>query len=110
MANGKILLIGDAAGFFDPITGESIDFAARQALLLEKYVEPVLKENSGNFVKAMFDYSRASAQNLSTISYYDQFGTVNSLMAKVDGWCDSGFAFVSSIVSKTAVCQYALTF
>ena len=56
MANGKILLIGDAAGFFDPITGEGIDFVARQALLLEKYVKPGLKENSGNFVKAMFDY------------------------------------------------------
>ena len=62
VANGKILLIGDAAGFFDPITGEGIGIAARQALLLEKYVEPVLKENSGNLVKAMFDYSRASAQ------------------------------------------------
>ena len=62
VANGKILLIGDATGFFDPITGEGIDFVARQALLLEKYEEPVLKENSGNLVKAMFDYSRASAQ------------------------------------------------
>ena len=41
VANGKILLIGDAAGFFDPITGEGIGIAARQALLLEKYVEPV---------------------------------------------------------------------
>ena len=61
VANGKILLIGDAVGF-DPITDEGIGIAARQALLLEKYVEPVLKENSGNLVKAMFDYSRASAQ------------------------------------------------
>ena len=33
-----------------------------KALLLEKYEEPVLKENSGNLVKAMFDYSRASAK------------------------------------------------
>ena len=62
VANGKILLIGDAAGFFDPINGEGIGIAARQALLLEKYEKPVLKENSGNLVKAMFDYSRASAQ------------------------------------------------
>ena len=68
-----------------------------------------MKDNSGNLVKAMFDYSRASTQNLSTISDYDQFGTVTSLMAKVDGWCDLGFALLSSIVSKTAVCQYALT-
>lgn len=32
VANGKILLIGDAAGFFDPITDEGIGIAARQAL------------------------------------------------------------------------------
>ena len=62
VANGKILLIGDAVGFFDHITGEGIGISARQALQLEKYVEPVFKENSGNLVKAMFDYSRASAQ------------------------------------------------
>ena len=36
--HGKILLIGDAAGFFDPITDEGICIAARQALLLEKFV------------------------------------------------------------------------
>ena len=41
VANGKILLIGDAVGFFDPITDEGIGIVARQALLLEKYVEPV---------------------------------------------------------------------
>ena len=39
----------------------------------------------------------------------DQFGTVNSLMAKVDGWCDSGFAFVYSIVSKLLSVNYTLT-
>ena len=31
-ANGKILLIGDAAGFFDPITDEGVGIATRQAL------------------------------------------------------------------------------
>ena len=62
VANGKILLIGDAVGFFDTITNEGIGIVARQALYLEKFIEPVLKENSGNLVKAMFDYSRASAQ------------------------------------------------
>ena len=51
----------------------------------------------------------SKCSNLLTISDYDQFGTVTSLMAKVDGWCDSGFALLSSIVSKTAVCQYTLT-
>ena len=62
VANGKNLLIGDAVGFFDHSTGEGIGIAASQTLQLEKYVERVLKENSGNLVKAMFDYSRASAQ------------------------------------------------
>ena len=32
VANGKILLIGDAVGFFDHITGEGIGILARQAL------------------------------------------------------------------------------
>ena len=32
VANGRILLIGDAVGFFDPITGEGIGIAARQTL------------------------------------------------------------------------------
>ena len=62
VANGKILLIGDAVGFFDPIAGEGIGIAARQTLQLEKYVEPILKENSRNLVKVMFDYSLANAQ------------------------------------------------
>ena len=44
-----------------------------------------------------------------TISDRDQLGTVNALLAKVDGWCDSGFAFDSSIVSKTVFCQNVLT-
>ena len=34
VANGKILLIGDTVGFFDPITGEGIGIAARQTLWL----------------------------------------------------------------------------
>ena len=80
VANGKILLIGDAAGFFDPITGEGIGIAARQALLLEKYVEPVLKENSGNLVKAMFDYSRASAQ------IYRRYQIMTSLVLLLGLW------------------------
>ena len=80
VANGKILLIGDAAGFFDPITGEGIGIAARQALLLEKYVEPVLKENSENLVKAMFDYSRASAQ------IYRRYQIMTSLVLLLRLW------------------------
>ena len=32
VGNGKILLIGDAVGFFDPNTDEGIGNAARQAL------------------------------------------------------------------------------
>ena len=81
VANGKILLIGDdAAGFFDPNTGEGIDFSARQALLLEKYEEPVLKENSGNLVKAMFDYSRASAQ------IYRRYQIMTSLVLLLRLW------------------------
>ena len=61
-ANGKILLIGDASGFFDPITGEGINLAAKQALLLEKFVVQPLKEKTENLEKALIDYSHACAQ------------------------------------------------
>ena len=37
-------------------------YCGQASTFVRKYVEPVLKENSGNLVKAMFDYSRASAQ------------------------------------------------
>ena len=74
------MLIGDAAGFFDPINGEGIGIAAGQALLVEKYVEPVLKENSGNLVKAMFDYSRASAQ------IYRRYQIMTSLVLLLGLW------------------------
>lgn len=56
-ANGKILLIGDAAGFFDPITGEGISLASKQALLLEKFVVPELQNNTENIEKALEEYS-----------------------------------------------------
>ena len=47
---------------------------------LEKYEEPVLKENSGNLVKAMFDYSRASAQ------IYRRYQIMTSLVLLLRLW------------------------
>ena len=60
VVNEKILLIGDAAGFFDPITGEGISLAAKQALLLEKDVVPVLQKNTSNLENALSEYSKKS--------------------------------------------------
>ena len=51
-----------------------------KALLLEKYEEPVLKENSGNLVKAMFDYSRASTQ------IYRRYQIMTSLVLLLRLW------------------------
>ena len=62
VANGKILLIGDAAGFFDPITGEGISLAAKQALLLEKIVIPILQKKNENLEKRLAEYSREFTQ------------------------------------------------
>ena len=62
VANGKILLIGDAAGFFDPITGEGISLAAKQAILLEKIVVPILQEKNKNLEKRLAEYSREFTQ------------------------------------------------
>ncbi|MBC8259755.1 MAG: NAD(P)/FAD-dependent oxidoreductase [SAR324 cluster bacterium] len=55
----KTLLIGDAAGFFDPITGEGISLAAKQALYLEKHVVPVLQKNPEKLGKSLTEYSIA---------------------------------------------------
>ena len=60
VVNKKILLIGDAAGFFDPITGEGISLAAKQALLLEKNIVPVLQKNTSNLENALSEYSKKS--------------------------------------------------
>ncbi len=51
-----------------------------RVLLLEKYEEPVLKENSGNFAKAMFDYSRSSAQ------IYRRYQIIISLVLLLGLW------------------------
>ena len=42
-----VLLIGDAAGYLDAITGEGISLATAQALSLEKTVVPILRKHDG---------------------------------------------------------------
>ena len=102
-ANGKILLIGDAVGFFDHITGEGIGIAARQVLQLEKYVEPVFKENSGNLVKAMFDYSRASAQ------IYRRYQIMTSLVLLLRLWPKLTDGVIQVLYSFPALFQKLLS-
>ncbi|MGK0291399.1 MAG: flavin-dependent dehydrogenase, partial [bacterium] len=55
----KLLLMGDAAGYLDAITGEGISLATEQALLLEKHIIPLLlkdipinKQNLTNYIQA----------------------------------------------------------
>ena len=38
-----VILVGDAAGYLDALTGEGISLATAQALAVEKYVIPILK-------------------------------------------------------------------
>jgi flavin-dependent dehydrogenase len=42
-----VLLIGDAAGYLDALTGEGISMAFAQALALEETVVPILRERNG---------------------------------------------------------------
>lgn len=51
------LLIGDAAGYLDAITGEGLSLALAQALALEKTVVPAMEETSGLVsAQALADY------------------------------------------------------
>ena len=56
-----ILLIGDAAGYLDAITGEGIGLATRQSLALAETVGPLLLNNAGNIPSKaeLQDYRRA---------------------------------------------------
>jgi menaquinone-9 beta-reductase len=62
VANG-VLLVGDAAGYLDAITGEGISLALAQSMALEKTVLPVLKNriDSGSPILAqdLMPYAQA---------------------------------------------------
>jgi 2-polyprenyl-6-methoxyphenol hydroxylase-like FAD-dependent oxidoreductase len=46
-----VLLIGDAAGYLDAITGEGISLATAQALALSKIVAPLLQQQTGRLTR-----------------------------------------------------------
>ena len=48
-----LLLLGDAAGYLDAITGEGLTLAAEQALALEQTVVPLLRETNGREFKSI---------------------------------------------------------
>ena len=80
VVNEKILLLGDAAGFLDPITGEGISLAAKQALLLEKNVVPVLQKNTSNLGNALAEYSKES------LNIYRPYQTMTHLVLLLRLW------------------------
>lgn len=59
-----LLLIGDAAGYLDAITGEGISLATAQALCLARTVVPVLqaKKTASPTVRELAGYARAHGQ------------------------------------------------
>jgi flavin-dependent dehydrogenase len=57
-----LVLIGDAAGYLDALTGEGISLALNQALALEKLIVPLLKSNKKG----------ASALSVEDLSHYHQ--------------------------------------
>ena len=72
--------------------------------MLEKYVEPVLKENSGNLVKAMFDYSPASAQ------IYRRYQIMTSLVMLLRLWPKLTDGVIQVLHSFPALFQKLLSF
>lgn len=68
VANG-VLLIGDAAGYLDAITGEGLSLAFAQALCLEQTVIPLLQRTSGQPAASdLLSYARA--HHKITLPYY----------------------------------------
>lgn len=62
MVSDGLLLIGDAAGYVDAITGEGLSLALAQALALRETVVPLLQRGAGIVTrKALAPYGAASA-------------------------------------------------
>ena len=54
----NLVLIGDAAGYLDALTGEGISLAMEQALLIERVLIPALKQEK-NLSLALMEYRKA---------------------------------------------------
>jgi flavin-dependent dehydrogenase len=53
-----VLLVGDAADFFDPFTGDGIHSALRGAELVEESMVPALSHAAASLPKALLEYRR----------------------------------------------------
>lgn len=61
LVNEGVLLLGDAAGYLDAITGEGLSLALAQAFALRETVVPILREGSGIVTRqALARYESAS--------------------------------------------------
>jgi menaquinone-9 beta-reductase len=69
-ADDGVILIGDAAGYLDPISGEGISLATAQALALEWTVVPVLRRDPGLSPRAKDLAAYTSAYRAIVAPYY----------------------------------------
>ncbi|HLF26636.1 MAG TPA: NAD(P)/FAD-dependent oxidoreductase [Anaerolineae bacterium] len=67
-----VLLIGDAAGYLDAITGEGISLATAQALCLEQTVAPLLGSGASNRPPSARELSRYARTYRSIVKPYYQ--------------------------------------
>lgn len=85
-----VVLIGDAAGYLDALTGEGISLALKQVLALEKWVVPLLKLNQrGDSALTVEDLSQYRLAHLSLVKTYYQM-TSFALMVARSPWLAEG--------------------
>jgi flavin-dependent dehydrogenase len=70
-ARDGVLLVGDAAGYLDPLTGEGVGLALAQAELFEQHVLPLLDDRSAHVVPASACAPYLRAVDAASKSNYD---------------------------------------
>lgn len=80
-ARDGVLLMGDAAGYLDPLTGEGVGLALAQAELFEQHVVPLLRDRRDRVVPASACASYLRAVDAASKSNHD----LTRLMLAVSG-------------------------
>jgi menaquinone-9 beta-reductase len=83
----RVLLVGDASGYVDAITGEGISLALAQALSLEKTVVPILKKDIPSLnVGHLADYALLNKRLQRNYRFFTDLAMVLSGRPKLTGF------------------------
>jgi menaquinone-9 beta-reductase len=89
-----VLLVGDAAGFYDPFTGEGITLALRTAELAAAALDRALRQRSPSALPRLVDYERS--RHLAT---RDKF-RFNRVLQFAVGWPDAANAVARRLARR----------